>query len=86
MALSDIILNRNEAIVSLSASALDIIGVDTGLNFGTIENVNQLSNSFIVGASVLVDVSNGIPFTLTSGQIYYLINEKDCRLSETIPP
>lgn len=86
MALSDIILNKNEAIVSLSDSLLDIVGTGIALNFGTIENINQLSNSFIVGASVLVNIDKAMPFTLTSGQIYYLINEKDIRFSETVPP
>ncbi len=84
MALSDIILGRNEIIVILSDSTTGMVGVSKALNFGTVQKVNQLSDKSVVGQSILFDISKAVPFMIVSGQTFYKVNEDLITLTE--PP
>ncbi len=84
MALSDIILGTNEAIVILSDSTLGIVSAGKALNFGSVQAVNELSDKTTVGQSVMFDISKATPFMIISGQIFYKVNEDDITLTE--PP
>jgi len=86
MALSDIVLGKNEIIVVLSDSYSGMVAVNDALNFGVVQVVNQLSDKTTVGQSVLFDVKQALPFMIISGQIFYKVNEDNITLTEVIPP
>lgn len=86
MALSDLILGKDEVVVILSNSTQNIVGVDTGINFGTVQSVNDLCDTTTVGASIWFDVSKATPFMIISGQVFYKVKETDISASETIVP
>ncbi len=77
MALSDFILKPGEIIVTKSTSTVGLAAVDSALNFGTVQYVNQFSNKTTVGQSVMFDTTKGTQFMYISGITYYLINEDD---------
>lgn len=85
MALSDIILGRNEVIVILSGSTTGMVGVDKALNFGTVQKVNQLTNKTTVGQSILFNTEQAVPFMIISGQVFYKVNEDLVTLTELMP-
>lgn len=84
MALADIILSRGQMIVVLSQSSLGIVAVNTGLNFGSVQAINQLSDKFAVGDSVLFDSGLATTFMIISGQVFYLVNENQASFKEPI--
>lgn len=84
MALSDLILGKDEVVVILSNSTQNIVGVDTGINFGTVQSVNDLCDTTTVGASIWFDVSKATPFMIISGQVFYKVKETDISATETI--
>ena len=86
MPISDIILNKGEIIVVLSSSTLGIIGVDKGMNFGTVQKINALCDTVTVGATVQFDISKAENFMIISGVKFYKLNEKDISFSEPIAP
>jgi len=86
MALSDIVLGKNEIIVVLSDSYSGMVAVNDALNFGVVQVVNQLSDKTTVGQSVLFDVKQALPFMIISGQVFYKVNEDNITLTEVIPP
>ena len=86
MALSDITLGANEVIVILSDSTLGLAPAGKALNFGTIQAVNQLTDKFRVGTSVLFDKESSTLFMIISGQIFYKVNENDISFSEPYLP
>lgn len=83
MALSDLILNKGQVIVSLSSSVTGLVPTEGGqaLSFGYIQKVNDLS-SHTVGTYVMFNIENSIPFQIISGTIFLLINEIDIQLTE----
>lgn len=86
MALSDIILNKGEVILILSDSTQGIVPNGVALNFGTIQSVNDLCDSVIVGDSVWFNIEDAIPFMIISGQTFYRIKEEKISAKETIAP
>lgn len=86
MALSDLILGADEVVVILSDSSLGIVGVNTGVNFGTVQLVNQLSDKTTVGQSVWFDITKATPFMVISGQVFYKVKETDITAAETYIP
>lgn len=86
MALSDLILNKGEVVVVLSASINGVTSAGVALNFGIVQKVNDLCDTTQVGASVQFDISKAIPFMIISGQIFYRVNEKDISFTETAVP
>lgn len=87
MALSDLILSAGEVVVLLSSSTSGVVAADgaVAINFGTIQKVNDLSD-YTVGQSVMFNLEKTLPFTIISGNVFYLINENDIRLTEITPP
>ena len=75
MAISDLVLSAGELVVILSDSTLGIIGVDTGLNFGTVQLVSDLTDRVKVGDSVWFDIKNATPFIVISGTVFYKLNQ-----------
>jgi len=90
MGLTDLILSKGKVIVLLSASGNDIVATSWGkaLNFGSVQRVYETSDKTTVGDSVMFDVNQSTPFTIISGNVFYLIDEKDILFTETIitPP
>ena len=85
MALSDIILKRNEAVITAADSTLGILPSGTALNFGVVAAVNQLSDRTVVGSNVRYDSSKVTPFYLDGDTtLYYLVYETDLSFGE--PP
>ena len=82
MALSDLVLSKGEVIVILSDSTQNIVGVDTGINFGTVQAVNQLCDKTTAGASVWFDITKATAFMIISGTVFYKIKEDDISASE----
>lgn len=77
MALSDLVLAAGELVVILSDSTEGVIGVDTGINFGTVQLVNDLSDKVSVGNSVWFDISKATAFMIISGTKFYKLLETD---------
>ena len=82
MALETIILEKGKLIVTLVSSIGELIGTNVALNFGYIQKVNQLTDKFIVGQTVMFDIANAIQFMEISGTKFFLINESDIQLIE----
>ncbi len=82
MALETIILEKGKLIVTLVSSIGGLIGTNVALNFGYIQKVNQLTDKFIVGQTVMFDITNAIQFMEISGTKFFLINESDIQLIE----
>lgn len=82
--LSDLILGKGEVVVILSDSSLGIVGVDIGVNFGTVQLVNQLSDKTIVGQSVWFDKKKATAFMVISGVVFYKIKEDDITGTEPL--
>jgi len=76
MGLSDLILNKGEVVVIRSESSIGIVGVGTGINFGTVQMVNDLCDSVSVGTSVWFDLKDATPFMVVSGQVFYKLREE----------
>jgi len=87
MALTDLKLSAGQVVVVRSASNLQLVGVQKALNFGTIQLVNGLSDSYSIGDSVLlkIDLEKETPFMVISGTYFYLINETDISGKEPPP-
>lgn len=49
------------------------MGTNVALNFGYIQKVNQLTDKFIVGQTVMFDITNAIQFMEISGTKFFLI-------------
>jgi len=86
MPLSDLILGGGEVVVILSDSSIGIVGVDTGVNFGTVQLVNQLSDKTTVGQTVWLDIKKATAFMVISGQVFYKVKETDITAAETFAP
>jgi hypothetical protein len=85
MALSDIILGRDEAVLTAAGSTLGILSAGTALNFGVVAAVNQLSDKTVVGSNVRYDNSKATPFMIDGDtENYLLVNESDLSFQE--PP
>lgn len=86
MALSDLKLAAGQVVVSRSDSTLGILGVQVAMNFGTVQLVNQLSDTYSIGTRVIIsaDLEKVKPFMVISGTYFYLLNESD--LSGIEPP
>lgn len=82
MALSDLNLGNGEVVVILSDSTQGIVGVDTGINFGTVQLVNDLCDTTSVGASVWFDITKAQAFMVISGAIFYKVQEQYISASE----
>ena len=87
MALSDLILKKGYIIVMLSGATSGVTAADGGvaLSFGTIQKVNDLSD-YTVGTTVMFVLGDEIPFTMISGNLFYLIKEDAIKLIEITPP
>lgn len=90
MALSDLILPKGKVVVLLSESINDVITAEggTALNFGSVQRVYETSDKTTVGDSVLFNINKSTPFTIISGNVFYLIDETDIQFTETVitPP
>lgn len=86
MALTDLVLKKGEVIVTLSNSILGLAANGKALNFGTVQAINDLCDTTSIGASVLFDITKALPFRIISGQVFYMIDEKDIIGSETALP
>jgi len=88
--LSDLILAKGKVIVLLSESINEVVTAEGGvaLNFGSVQRVYETSDKTTVGDSVLFNINQSTPFTIISGNVFYLIDEKDILFTETIitPP
>lgn len=87
MGLSDLILNKGDVILieSSSVTGLNATSGGTGLNFGTIQKVSDLSE-LTIGTSVMFNIEKAITFTIISGNYFLLVNERDIQLTEITPP
>jgi len=87
MALSDFILNKGELVVLLGSSDTGITTAEGGkaLNFGSIQKVNDLSD-YTVGDNIQFSIDDAVPFTIISGNVFYLIKEDSVRFTEITPP
>jgi hypothetical protein len=63
--------------VILASPPTGISGVVNGYNFGLVEAVWYGNETVSVGESVLFKFENAIQITLTTGDIYYMVHEKD---------
>lgn len=90
MALSDLILPKGKVVVLLSESINDVVTAEggTALNFGSVQRVYETSDKTTVGNSVLFNINKSTPFTIISGNVFYLIDETDIQFTETVitPP
>lgn len=88
MALSDLILPKGKVVVLLSESINDVVTAEggTALNFGSVQRVYETSDKTTVGDSVLFNINKSTPFTIISGNVFYLIDETDIQFTETIIP
>lgn len=90
MALSDLILPKGKVVVLLSESINDVVTAEggTALNFGSVQRVYETSDKTTVGDSVLFNINKSTPFTIISGNVFYLIDETDIQFTETVitPP
>lgn len=86
MALSDLILNPGEVVVISSASINGVESAGVAMTFGTVQKVNDLCDTVVVGASVQFSMTKAIPFMIISGQIFYRVKEKDISFTETPIP
>lgn len=86
MPLSDLILGSGEVVVIQSDSNLGIVGVDTGINFGTVQSVNQLSDKTTVGQLVWFDIKKATAFMIISGQVFYKLRETDITAADNYLP
>lgn len=82
MALSDLILAAGELVVILSDSTEGVVGVDTGINFGTVQLVSDLCDKAVVGQSVWFDISKATAFMIISGTKFYKLLETDISATE----
>lgn len=86
MALTDIILNKGEVVVTLSGSTLGITANGVALNFGTVQLINDLCDTVSVGNQVWIDIDGAIPFMIVSGTVFYKITEDKVFGKETSAP
>jgi len=86
MALTDIILQKGEIVVILSNSSLGVAEAGVALNFGIVQNVNDLCDTVAIGDSVWFDITNAVPFMIISGQKFYRVKETDISGVEYIAP
>lgn len=86
MALSDLNLPAGKIIVMASGSAANVVSAGVALNFGSVQKINELTDNFVVGQSVMFNVNDGTPFSIISGTKFYLIDEKDAFFTETDLP
>mgnify|MGYP003431808671 FL=1 len=88
MAISDLILAKGKVIVLLSESINDVVTAEGGiaLNFGSVQRVYETSDKTTVGDSVLFNINKSTPFTIISGNVFYLIDETDIQFKETVIP
>ncbi|HMW11306.1 MAG TPA: hypothetical protein PJ987_12795 [Bacteroidia bacterium] len=88
MALSDLILPKGKVVVLLSESINDVVTAEggTALNFGSVQRVYETSDKTTVGDSVLFNINKSTPFTIISGNVFYLIDETDIQFTETVIP
>ena len=88
MALSDLILPKGKVVVLLSESINDVVTAEGGtvLNFGSVQRVYETSDKTTVGDSVLFNINKSTPFTIISGNVFYLIDETDIQFTETVIP
>ncbi len=80
--LSDLILGKGEVVVILSNSSIGVVGDNTGINFGIVQLVNQLSDKTVVGQSVWFDITKALEFMIISGQKFYKVQEQYISASE----
>lgn len=86
MALTDIILNKGEVIVTETSSSLGIFSADKSIDFGEIKLLSQVSNR-LIGEVVRFNKVNAQSFTMTGeADVFYLTNEKEISFSEPIIP
>ena len=84
MALADIILPNGKVILIQSTSTAGVVPKGgSAVNFGTIQAVSQLTDKTSVGDSVWFDITKAVPFTIVSGQQYFLVDEADLTSYET---
>ena len=88
MALNNLILPKGKVIVLLSSSINDVVTAEGGvaLNFGSVQRVYDTSDKTTVGDSVLFNINKSTPFTIISGNVFYLIDETDIQFKETVIP
>lgn len=79
-------MGKGEVVVILSDSTQGVVGVDTGINFGTVQLVNDLCDTVSVGASVWFDIEKAQSFMIISGTKFYKVKEQDISASETFLP
>jgi len=86
MALTDLILNKGDVVVTITETTLGVYGVDSNINFGEIQLVSQVSNRNI-GEVVRFNKDKAQPFEMTGETgVFYLANEKEIGFSEPIIP
>ncbi len=85
MALNNLILPKGKVIVLLSSSISEVVTAEGGvaLNFGSVQRVYDTSDKTTVGDSVLFNINKSTPFTIISGNVFYLIDETDIQFPET---
>ena len=88
MALNNLILPKGKVIVLLSSSISEVVTAEGGvaLNFGSVQRVYDTSDKTTVGDSVLFNINKSTPFTIISGNVFYLIDETDIQFTETVIP
>ena len=81
-------ITKRESCCALSESINDVVTAEggTALNFGSVQRVYETSDKTTVGDSVLFNINKSTPFTIISGNVFYLIDETDIQFTETIIP
>lgn len=85
MSAPDITLGYGQILVIQSVSGLGVSSTDNKTQFGTVQKVSDLCDSYIVGDSVMYDPTKGSSLVYGS-TIYILINEENISGVEVIPP
>lgn len=81
----DITLSPGQILLTQSASGLGVIPPDGKTQFGTVQKISDMCESFIVGDSVSYEASKG-RFVMYGSTMYVLTNEENVSGVEVIPP
>lgn len=85
MAATDIILNKNQILLTQTTSALGIYIPVAGLLFGSVDNIYDTCDRYSIGNSVLFDPKDCIQ--LREGTTdYYIVEEQKIFFSEYVAP
>lgn len=85
MAATDLILNAPQILLTQSVSVLGVYTPVAGLLFGTVENIYDTCDRYIIGDSVMFNPDNCI-LIRESGVDYYIVEEQRIFFSEFIAP